>query len=54
MNKRGQTEYAKCSTDTVFYLRYYNILNLQYWYVDFGLGFKKSGIFPWTMAAVNF
>ena len=54
MNRRGHTEYAKCSTDTVFHLRYYNILNLQYWYVDFRLGFKESYIFPWTLAACEF
>ena len=54
MNRGGYTEYAKCSTDTVIYLRYYNFLYLQYWYVNFRLGLKENYIFPWTLAAVNF
>ena len=54
MNRRVHTEYSKCSTVTVFYLRYYNILNLHTVYVYFRLGFKENYIFPWNLAALDF
>ena len=58
MNRRGHTEYAKCSTGTVFYrhfyCRNYNIIKTYIQYVDFRLGFKENYIFPQTLAALNF
>ena len=57
-HRRSHTEYPKYSTCTVFYCRYYIILNLLYsvhtvQYLDFSLQENDTFLWTWTVNVKN-